>query len=752
MTLSAGVRLGPYEIVDLLGRGGMGEVYRAIDGRLGREVAIKILSPHLAEDAESLARFRREARAIAALSNPNIVSIFDIGSEGSMPYVVTELLNGETLRDRLVRGRLPLAETMRISSAIAAGLAAAHTKSIIHRDLKPENVFLTSDGAVKILDFGLASTQPPPLAASTDSFVRTDVLTSPGLIMGTIGYASPEQLRGRPLTTASDVFAFGCVLYEMLLGVMPFQRESSMEVIASVLLDDAFTDETSQLLPDDVRELIERCLAKDPSQRLQNGTELAAALRTIDLSGSGRIGSLPPVRPARSSGVPLMRRAMLAGVLLLLVGALALAGSLWWMNRQVIDGGYDLRRGDVSGDSDTKRLTALALRADAAGNRPEAIELLREATRRAPRAPLPAAFLSSFIYYNGNPNDGLRWSAEAHRRIGFSSSPYETLLCRYLAPDTNAVASAALASSMLELRPRAWRLRLSLAHRHLDQREMPAMLAQLMQIDVSAPDDRRLALVLADRASLGDLAGAKRDLQRSRLAERPALLEYARGRMAVSAGHPSEAARHFDTAADRARIENLGSVAIDAGVLAGVSRVDAGDLAAAATSLDVAATKAHRAGSPVSELHADVFGAYVAARRGDRDGMVRRLRSALTLVDRDSGSYDEVRLFMLREAVALPMPPRGFVDEDDAADGVPALVRARESWAHGDATMATALLRQARTEGIDSTWFAEEAALLDHDLGARAPIFHADPPYPNPLRFLAVWELRQPPRALPAGK
>ncbi|HEX7678626.1 MAG TPA: serine/threonine-protein kinase, partial [Thermoanaerobaculia bacterium] len=202
MSLPRGARLGPYEIGEMIGRGGMGEVYRATDIRLGREVAVKVLSPHLADDPASLARFRREARAVAALSHTNIVAVFDVGSEGGTQFVVTELLEGETLRARLGASPMPADETLRIAIAIADGLAEAHVKGIIHRDLKPENVFLTAAGAVKILDFGLAS-MLPKAGAPFDSVVQTAALTEPGLLMGTIGYTSPEQLAAKPLTPAT---------------------------------------------------------------------------------------------------------------------------------------------------------------------------------------------------------------------------------------------------------------------------------------------------------------------------------------------------------------------------------------------------------------------------------------------------------------------------------------------------------------------------------------------------------------------
>src|SRR5437667_7190886 len=209
--LAISSRLGPYEIVTPLGAGGMGEVYRARDTRLGREVAVKVLPEPFARDPDRLARFEREARAVAALSHPNILAIHDYGTDGAVTYAVMELLEGETLRGRLSRGALPWREAVVVAAAIAEGLAAAHTKGIVHRDLKPENLFLTSDGRVKILDFGLARITPLTKSQSeTGPYVPAD--TDPGRVMGTVGYMSPEQVRGQPADPRSDIFSFGCVL------------------------------------------------------------------------------------------------------------------------------------------------------------------------------------------------------------------------------------------------------------------------------------------------------------------------------------------------------------------------------------------------------------------------------------------------------------------------------------------------------------------------------------------------------------
>jgi tRNA A-37 threonylcarbamoyl transferase component Bud32 len=735
--LANGARLGPYQILDLLGRGGMGEVYRALDGRLGRHVAIKVLPPEVARDPESLARFRREARAVAALSHPNILAIFDVGDADGTPYVVTELLHGETLRDRLMRGALPLDEMLRVSTAIGDALAAAHAKGIVHRDLKPENVFLTTTGGVKILDFGLAWFQP---AETGDTISRA--LTQPGLVVGTVGYMSPEQLRGQPLTPASDVFSFGCVAYEMLCGRMPFERDSNMEVIAAVLRDDPL-ERASEAMPREVRTLIERCLAKEAAKRIADGAALAAALREVTHAhAGGMLSTAQTLRVPRWRGV-LSNRALWFSAAVLLLAAIAAVTSMWIASRSaVIDNGYDLRASDVTGTSDTRRLLALALRADAAGDRGEAIELCREATMRDARAPLPPAFLAWFTYFNGDRRGGAHESALARQRLGNASSPYEALLCRYLRPENDSTTAMALASSLLELRPRAWRLRLSLAHRHLDRREMEAMLAQLRQIDVSQPDDRRLAIVLADRASLGDVAGALRDLQRSRLRSRPALFAYTQGRIAWSRGRATEAARFYQTAAETATLRNLGAVADDARVLAGIALIGAGQLDAAQTALDVAALKARQLGITEDELEALAFGGYVAWRRGDGDGMQRRLRTAAALAEPGTTDFASLKLITLRLHADVPMA--AWTDRDidgDSHAGVASLIAAREAFTRGDAASALRLLQQARAEGVDAGWFAEEAALLAHDLGQPSRAFRPDPPYPNRLRFIAVWEL-----------
>src|SRR5712692_9502222 len=237
MPLCVSTRLGPYEILAPLGAGGMGEVYRARDTKLDREVAIKVLPQSLAADPASLARFEREAKAVAALSHPNMLAIHDLGKSDGVTYAVMELLEGESLRQRLAFGALPQRKAIEIARQIALGLAAAHEKGIVHRDLKPENLFLTRDGRVKILDFGLARQITLPSADGTESPTVTQQ-TEPGTVLGTVGYISPEQLRGQPADARSDIFAFGAVLYEMLSGKRAFVGDTAIETMNAILREE----------------------------------------------------------------------------------------------------------------------------------------------------------------------------------------------------------------------------------------------------------------------------------------------------------------------------------------------------------------------------------------------------------------------------------------------------------------------------------------------------------------------------------
>jgi eukaryotic-like serine/threonine-protein kinase len=282
MRLPTGFRLGPYQILSPLGAGGMGEVYRARDPRLARDVAIKILPEKLSQDREALMRFERETKAIAALSHPIIVSIFDVGSEMGIHYAVTELLEGKTLRARLSEGRLPWPEATEICSALAEGLSAAHSKAITHRDLKPGNIFLTSDGRVKILDFGLARISQP--ATSEEKTASLDA-TETGIVLGTAGYMSPEQIRGLPTGPWSDIFSLGCVMYEMISGHRAFAGSTSAELATAILRE---TPSTAALrnngAPSELERLVFHCLEKEPEKRFQSARDLAFALKAVSTS------------------------------------------------------------------------------------------------------------------------------------------------------------------------------------------------------------------------------------------------------------------------------------------------------------------------------------------------------------------------------------------------------------------------------------------------------------------------------------
>jgi WD40 repeat protein len=322
VSLAPGSRLGPYEIVSSLGAGGMGEVFRAKDTRLGREVAIKVLPRELATDPDRLARFEREARAVAALSHPNILAIHDFGAEGEIIYAVLEFLEGDTLRAKLKTSVLPLRKVLDYGAQLANGLAAAHDKDIVHRDLKPENIIITPDGRVKVLDFGLARSDA---AEDVSEGATKTHATEAGMVMGTLGYMSPEQAKGKRADRRSDVFALGCVLYEMVTGKRAFPGDSQAESLSAILRDDPPAMYLSgRQVPAVLQSVVSRCLEKDPDQRFQSARDLAFTLQAVTIEGSAVSGFLPPVRRIR---LPSLRTvAMLSSLVLIAVLAGMFAG------------------------------------------------------------------------------------------------------------------------------------------------------------------------------------------------------------------------------------------------------------------------------------------------------------------------------------------------------------------------------------------------------------------------------------------
>jgi Tol biopolymer transport system component len=327
MPLAPGTRLGPYEIVSQLGQGGMGIVFRARDTKLERDVAVKVLPRNLAEDQDALSRFEREAKAVAALSHPNILAIHDFGREEGVVYAAMELLEGETLRQRLQDGALPPRKAVEIALEIASGLAAAHEKGIVHRDLKPENVFLLGSGQVKVLDFGLA--RMDPVAPESTDVPTISLSTEPGRVMGTVGYMAPEQVRGKAVDARADIFSFGAVLYEMLTGKRAFRGESPVETLNAILKEDPPSlFESTQNVSPALERIVRRCLEKRPEERFRTAHDLGIALDAISTASTR---SLTAETIAAAEGRPAARGRLLERLGLLLAGAaLAGGGMLAW--------------------------------------------------------------------------------------------------------------------------------------------------------------------------------------------------------------------------------------------------------------------------------------------------------------------------------------------------------------------------------------------------------------------------------------
>ncbi len=320
MAIEPGTHIGPYEILAAIGAGGMGEVYRAKDPRLGRDVAIKVLPPSFSQDADRLRRFEQEAKAAGILNHPNLTAVHDIGTHEGAPYVVQELLEGETLRSALAGGRLSQRKATDYALQIVHGLAAAHEKGIVHRDLKPENIFVTNDGRVKILDFGLAKLTHTEERGQATNLPTATAGTEPGVVLGTLGYMSPEQIKGKPADARSDIFSFGAILYEMLSGKRAFHADSAGETMAAILKEDPpDLSATNQSVPPGLDRIVRHCLEKNPEQRFHSAHDLAFDLEALsNVSGTGGTAAISATGSSRgwllpASAVALALLTLLAG-------------------------------------------------------------------------------------------------------------------------------------------------------------------------------------------------------------------------------------------------------------------------------------------------------------------------------------------------------------------------------------------------------------------------------------------------------
>jgi serine/threonine protein kinase/tetratricopeptide (TPR) repeat protein len=323
LKLESGYQIGAYQVLGPLGSGGMGEVYRARDAKLDRDIALKILAPEMGTSSEHLRRFEQEARAASALNHPNIITIYEIGTHRDVSYIAMELVDGESLRDLMDRGPVPLSNALRIAAKVADGLAAAHERGIVHRDLKPENLMISRDGFVKVLDFGLAKLNLPGRAEGP-----TVPLTTPGVVFGTISYMSPEQARGRPVDGRSDQFSVGVILYEMLCGARPFDRDSIGDTMAAIIRDQPTPiSERNPEVPPDVEAVIDRCLSKDRDDRYDSTRELAQDLR--DIRNRLTLGTHPGTASRRlpKPSKRMSRKAPLAAVASIVAGVLLLGAA-----------------------------------------------------------------------------------------------------------------------------------------------------------------------------------------------------------------------------------------------------------------------------------------------------------------------------------------------------------------------------------------------------------------------------------------
>jgi serine/threonine protein kinase len=411
MAIAPRTKLGPYEIVSSLGAGGMGEVYRARDEILGREVAIKVIPKELASDPDRLRRFEQEARAAAALNHPNILAVYGFSTtEENVPYLVTELLQGQTLRERLKQGEIPVRKAIDFALQTARGLAAAHHRGIVHRDLKPENLFLTRDGVVKILDFGLAKLADPEADGSQTS-LATATHTAVGVVLGTVGYMSPEQVRGLGADHRSDIFSLGAILYEMLSGKRAFERNTSADTMSAILKEEpAELPASGRNFPPALGRVVHRCLEKEPADRFQSARDLAFNLELIsrDETGSGAALAIPAKKAPGWMRLALLAFTVLAAAGL---GFLAARGFGSQPERSLTE----LKRlTDFIGMEEFPALSpdgkSVAFTADVSGRRQIWVRLL------AGGAPLQ-------VTHDDNDHQYPRWSPDSSSLIYFSPSP-----------------------------------------------------------------------------------------------------------------------------------------------------------------------------------------------------------------------------------------------------------------------------------------------------------------------------------------
>ena len=324
--LMTGQLVGHYRVLEKIGAGGMGEVFRARDERLGRDVALKLIRPASSSNPDHLRRFEQEARAAAALNHPNILAIYDVGFEGTVPYIVSELLEGKNLRERLYAGPILTREAADYALQIVHGLTAAHQRLIVHRDLKPENLFLTNDGRIKILDFGVAKLQAP--AEDSRSIENLTTVTKHGAMIGTVAYMSPEQLRGKAVDHRSDIFSFGAILYEMMAGCRAFRGETEVDTMTAVLREEPESGHLEDsAIPIGYRDIIKHCLEKEPENRFQSAKDLGFALQTLSASSPGRAMPFPKPLPRNFSVLPWALAAVLAVATAVLIFTPVPAGS-----------------------------------------------------------------------------------------------------------------------------------------------------------------------------------------------------------------------------------------------------------------------------------------------------------------------------------------------------------------------------------------------------------------------------------------